>query len=233
MTGGMLHMAAQNRQVLAQNPHHTAAGLADVARWGKTVFEHGRPVYRPCPNLLIRTPSPFGQVNVVGVDLPDFSRIFSGLRNRRGLADWRNHNNYILRNPHRAGFVRPSVTKPKKGWAGCEQHKFLQHWRCARALRPVATQRVNRHFTARGRACLAHLSLTATRYLGPLQGLAPTCFIANKIPASADRLAAPNTRPFAGPIHITRDAAADHLVRGGALRFRPLQPKDTPCSPRS
>ena len=233
MIGGMLHKRAQNRQVPAQNAGRGATGLAGAARWGNVVFEHGRFIPRPCPNRLFRTPSLFGKVSAIGVDLPDFSRFFNGLQHQRGLADWRPCRNYTLRKPRRAVFVPPSAKKPIKGWTGCEHHQYLPQSRCARALRPVATQRANRPFTARGRACLARLLSTATRCLGPLPVPAPTCFTANKTPASADRLAVPNTRSFAGPIHITRDAAANHLGRGGVLRFRPLQTKDTPCSPRS
>jgi len=231
--GGMLHKGAQNRQVLAQTADHGAPGLAQVNCWGRFEVEPGETIPAPRSDLLFHTPSLFGQVNANRVGLSGFLRSINGLPGRRGLADWRIRSDFTLRNPDHAGFVPPSVTKPIKGWAGCEQHKYLQHLRCVRALRPVVTQRANRPFTARGRACLARLSSTATRCLGQLPVPALTCFIASKTPANADRLAVPNTRPISGPIHITRNAAVGHPACGGALRFRPLQTKDTSCSPRS
>lgn len=233
MIGGMLHKGAQNRQVLAQIADHGAPGLAQVNCWGRFEVEPGETIPALRSDLLFHTPSLFGQVNANRVGLSDFLCSINGLPDRRGLADWRIRSNFTLRNPHHAGFVSPSVTKPIKGWAGCEQHQYLQHLRYVRALRPVATQRANRPFTARGRACLARLSSMAIRSLGPQSAPGAMCFIASKTPANADRLALTNTRPITGPIHITRNAAVGHPACGGALRFRPLQTKDTPCSPRS
>ena len=234
MIGGKLHRRAQKWQVLAQTYCPGTTNLADAASWGTVTCGHGRGFPKPCSDELFRTPSLIGQVSTMCADLPDFVRVPKRLPYRRGLADCRTPVCYTLRTPFRAGFVPSSVKKTKKGWAGCEQQQeYSRHLRFARALRPAGTQRANRPSTARGRACLARLSLTAIRCLGPLRAPGPTCFIVNKTPASADRLAVSYIRPFAGPFHNTANAAANHLVRGGALRFRSLKTKDTPCSPKS
>lgn len=234
MIGGMLHKDAQNRQVLAQTVSPAATGLAGITRWGNVEGGHGRSIPAPCPNRLFRTPSPSGQISASRADLLVFSRAAKRLPRRRGMADWRLRSDFNLRKPRRAGLVPPSVKKPTKGWAGCEQQEYSLQLRYVRALRPVVTPRANRRFMARGRACLARLSLTVIRYWGQPSAPGAMCCIASKTPANADRPdSALNDRPFTGPTHIMRNAAADQLVRGGALRFRPLQTKDTSCSPRS
>ncbi|MFT7594408.1 MAG: hypothetical protein ACI8R4_001729 [Paracoccaceae bacterium] len=234
MIGDNLHRRAQNGRELAQIGRANRPGLVRASAWGSLIGEHGGDFPASCSNLLFRTLSLIGQVGATRADLSEFFSQIRGLPHRRGVADGRFRRDFVLRTPHCAGFVPPSVTKPKKGWAGCEQHRYLQHLRCARALRPVATQRANRRFMARGRACLVRLSSMATRFLGPQSAPGATCFIASKTPASADRLTGtPYHRPLNGSLNITRNAAADHLVRGGALRFRTLQTKDTLCSPRS
>jgi len=225
------------RQKAAQTGGPRIASLADAARWGTVVPVDGKPVLTSLTDKPYTSPYLIGRACVYCTGLPDFSCFARALQKRRGSAQPRIVVRNCLRHRPCAGFVASSVKSKKQGWAGCEHQRSSPQLRCARALRPAEKQPANRPFMARGRACLAHSSLMATRSWGLSPGRLLTCFIARQARASAaDFPAGQNlkyNRSFAGPNRHMQRAIAGLPACGGVLLLQNPKLKDTQCSTRS
>lgn len=231
------------RQEPAQNGAKYPALLVDCATSGSVVSASGKIYPTPFADQPIPATSLVGRAGVSDTSLPDFFRVATRKPlNRQGFAQTRLGCEFFLRDRTDGRFVRLSTNNKNQGWTVCGQENFTPHWRFWRALRPAVQQPVNRHFMARGRACLARFSLMAIRCWGPLRGLVVTTCIARQIRANAARPLTGQsfsaTRSLTGPDHNARRAAAGLPAPGGALRFHAFRSpffnaEDTPCSKRS
>jgi hypothetical protein len=239
----MSHNPTNFRQEPAQTNGVTHAPLVDCATSGSVLSVSGKIYPTPFTDQPIPATSLFGWAGVSCASLPGFFR--TTLRkplNRRGFAQTRIASEFFLRDRPDGRFVRLSVTNKKQGWAVCGQENSTPHWHFWRASRPAAKQPVNRHFMARGRACLGRSSSMAIRCWGPLRGPVATIFIARPIRGNAAKPLAgqyfSTNRFLRGSCRHAQSTVAGLLACGGALRsLIPNSPlytsKDTPCSKRS
>lgn len=238
----MLHKPRNFRQEPAQIAGKRCVPLVACVRSGNVRGVNGNFPTMSLTDQPIPATSLFGWASASCAGLPGFLQSPRKPLNRQGFAQRRTPSEFPLRARAAPGFVDLSTYNKNQGWAVCEQENSTLHWRCWRALRPAVRPPANRHYMARGRACLARTSLMATRCLGPLRGPRVTICIARTIRANAARpLAGPDLcdiRVPLGPNRLVRRAVAGHLACGGALRSpilnRPIHNrKDTPCSKRS
>lgn len=233
----MLQVRAHFRQKAAQTGVDRAKCLADATRWGSVYLVDGKPIVAPFADQPIPTPSLVGRACASCAGLPDFFCFARGLRDRRSFAEpWLAVGNRLRTRPA-TGSVPPSGENKNQGWAGCEQQKSSRQWRCVWALRPAATQSVNRRFSVPAGAFSALPWLVAIRYLARSSGRPPTYFIARPVRATATDLLSgqflSDSQPPSGPVSHTQRAVAGFVARGGVLRSHNPQSKDQPCSTRS